>query len=190
MHDIEPYWRWRDLYSAEEDELSPFYGKEYSELHFTHAIYDHVIHPQWDEIGSPTLFVKLLFVDYDDGFAIIEMIGEWNDILHNDIMFFKREVIDVLIANGIYRFMLIGENVLNFHGDGNDYYEEWWSDIENEGGWIIPVNFTPHVVEEFYKESIHDYFSFSSLFSELNWRKVNPDKLMDLLEQYLFNRLA
>ena len=111
MHGIEPYWRWRDLYKAEEDEHSPFFEREYSEFEFTHAIYDHAIHPQWDYIGSPTLFIKILFVDYDDGMAIIELLGEWNDTINNDVMFFKRDVIDALTKNGVYRFIIIGENV-------------------------------------------------------------------------------
>jgi hypothetical protein len=86
MHAIEPHFRWRDYYIASEDKRSPFYGRIYSEFEFTHAIYDHVIHPQWDEIESPTLYIKILYVDYDKGFATIEMIGEWNDLLYNDIM--------------------------------------------------------------------------------------------------------
>jgi hypothetical protein len=34
MHTIEPYYRFRELYLAEEDERSAFYGKEYSEFLF------------------------------------------------------------------------------------------------------------------------------------------------------------
>ena len=55
------------------------------------------------------------------------MFGEWNDTLHNDIMFFKRNVIDHLIGQGIRKFILLGENLLNFHGSRDDeYYEEWF----------------------------------------------------------------
>ena len=79
MHDIEPFWNWRHRYTAEEDELSPFFGREYSEFYFTNAVYDHAIHPQWDAFGSSTLYLKILYADYDDGFAIIELIGECTD---------------------------------------------------------------------------------------------------------------
>ena len=75
MHNIEPYYRWRELYVAEEDERSPFYGKEYSEFYFSDVIYDHVIHPQWDNIGSTTLFLKIIYADYDQRFSIIELMG-------------------------------------------------------------------------------------------------------------------
>ncbi|MBL6876258.1 MAG: hypothetical protein ISR01_05630 [Chitinophagales bacterium] len=189
MHGIEPYWRWRDLYKAEEDEYSPFFEREYSEFEFTHAIYDHAIHPQWDYIGSPTLFIKILFVDYDDGMAVVELLGEWNDTINNDIMFFKRDVIDALTKNGIYRFIIIGENVLNFHGQSEDYYDEWFNDIIDEGGWIAFVNFNAHVLEEMMSENIHYYMHSNQELQSLNWRKYSPDKLLVLVEDKLLRAL-
>ena len=189
MHGIEPYWRWRDLYKAEEDEYSPFFEREYSEFEFTHAIYDHAIHPQWDYIGSPTLFIKILFVDYDDGMAVIELLGEWNDTINNDIMFFKRDVIDALTKNGVYRFIIIGENVLNFHGESEDYYDEWYNDIIDEGGWIAFVNFNAHVLEEIMSENIHYYMHSNQELQSLNWRKYTPDKLLVLVEDQLLRAL-
>lgn len=189
MHGIEPYWRWRDLYKAEEDEYSPFFEREYSEFEFTHAIYDHAIHPQWDYIGSPTLFIKILFVDYDDGMAVIELLGEWNDTINNDIMFFKRDVIDALTKNGVYRFIIIGENVLNFHGESEDYYDEWYNDIIDEGGWIAFVNFNTHVLEEIMSENIHYYMHSNQELQSLNWRKYTPDKLLVLVEDQLLRAL-
>ena len=189
MHGIEPYWRWRDLYKAEEDEYSPFFEREYSEFEFTHAIYDHAIHPQWDYIGSPTLFIKILFVDYEDGIAVIELLGEWNDTINNDIMFFKRDIIDALTKNGIYRFIIIGENVLNFHGQSEDYYDEWYNDIIDEGGWIAFVNFNMHVLEEMMSENIHYYMHSNQELQSLNWRKYTPDKLLVLVEDKLLRAL-
>ena len=84
MHEIEPYHLWRDDYIASEDELSPFYRRQYSEFEFTDKIYNFYIHPQWDNFGSSTLYLKLLNVDYTSKFAIIEFIGEWNDAVNND----------------------------------------------------------------------------------------------------------
>ena len=92
MHTIEPYFNWRHYYTAETDKHSPFYKRQYSEFHFTNAIYDFYIHPQWDDFGSDTLYMKILNVDYERGYAIIELIGEWNDAISNDIMFIKREI--------------------------------------------------------------------------------------------------
>ncbi len=129
MHEIEPYYQWRDYYIASNDKLSPFYGRKYSEMHFTHSIYNHYIHPQWDFFGSSTLYCKVLYTDYDKQFCVMEFIGEWNDAVHNDIMELKRTVIDILTKRAIVKFILIGENVLNFHGSDDLYYEEWYDDI-------------------------------------------------------------
>jgi len=87
-------------------------------------VYNYYIHPQWDEFGSKTLYLKILYTDYDAKFAIIELIGEWNDTIENDIMELKREVLDKLMAEGIIKFILIAENVFNFHSGDKDYYEE------------------------------------------------------------------
>ena len=57
----------------------------------------------------------MLYADYDEQYAIIELIGEWNDALHNDIMEVKRRVIDPMLLEGIQRFVLIGDNLLNLH---------------------------------------------------------------------------
>ena len=59
MHSIEPYYHWRNLYIASEDDASPFYGREYSEFEFENKVYNFLIHPQWDSIGSETLFIKI-----------------------------------------------------------------------------------------------------------------------------------
>jgi hypothetical protein len=187
MHNLEPHYNWRHLYIASEDELSPFYGRNYSEFEFKHAIYDHWIHPQWDFIGSSTLFVKLLFANYEKGFCIIELMGEWNDCLHNDIMYLKREIADTLIENGISRFVLIGENVLNFHAGDDDYYQEWSEDIDN--GWIIGINFREHVVNEFENRNLDYYIAFGGRFNAFKWRSLDPNQLYDALDEMLMKRL-
>ncbi len=186
MHTIEPYWNWRNLYVAEEDELSPFFGREYSETHYTDAVYDHYIHPQWDNIESSTLFIKLLFADYEDGFAIIELMGEWNDTLYNDIMILKRDVIDTLINSGINKFILVGENVLNFHSSDDSYYEEWYEDIED--GWIACVNFRHHVVADFCATSIDNYFVFGGQLDDFPWSTFRPLQLFQKIEQLIEKR--
>jgi hypothetical protein len=154
MHDIEPHYNWRSLYTAEEDPRSPFYGREYSEFEFENHVYDHYVHPQWDEFGSQTLYLKLLYADYEEGFAILEFIGEWNDCLYNDIMVLKREIIETLMSEGISKFILVGENVLNFHSSDDCYYEEWFEEVNETEGWVALVNFREHVLEDFTSANI------------------------------------
>ena len=190
MHSIEPYYNWRQHYVASEDPQSPFFNREYDEFRFTHAIYDHLIHPQWDFFGSPTLFIKILFADYDEGFAVIEMIGEWNDCLHNDIMMLKREIIEHLMLNGINKFVLIGENVLNFHGSDECYYEEWFDEVEDSEGWIAMLNFRDHVLEEFQHQNIDSYFIMGGTINEFAWRTQVPQNLCSLVSKLVQRRLG
>lgn len=186
MHTIEPHYNWRHLYIASEDNRSPFYGRQYSEFEFTNTIYDHYIHPQWDQIGSSTLYIKILYVNYDHGFCIIELIGEWNDCLYNDIMYLKRNIADVLIDSGINKFILIGENVMNFHSSDNDYYQEWFDDIED--GWIACINFRDHIIREFESACI-DYYLALKESNNFSWRSLTPIQVYDKVDSFITKRL-
>ena len=172
MHELEPYYKWREYYIAEEDHRSPFYQREYSEFYFENSIYNYAIHPQWDGMGSNTLFLKIIFANYEDGFAIIELLGEWNDCITNDVMLLKRDIIDMLIHEGINKFVLIAENVLNFHFDMDDYYAEWFDDVED--GWIVLLNAREHVRQEFERHSIDQYFVMGGKLDIIDWRVYNP----------------
>lgn len=187
MHEIEPYYRWRDEYVAAEDERSPFYNTEYSEFEFDKQVYNFLLHPQWDHFGSNTLYLKVLFADYDRGYAIIELIGEWNDAINNDIMLLKREVIELLIAEGIDKFILIGENILNFHSSDDSYYEEWFDDVGE--GWIAGVNFRQHVINEFKQHNIDYFINFGGKLDDLSWRNNKPVQLFKTVEEQLNRRL-
>ncbi len=189
MHRIEPYYNWRELYVASEDERSPFFGRENSEFQFTNQIYNYLIHPQWDDIGSNTLYIKVLFADYDLQFAIIELMGEWNDCINNDIMYVKRNLIDNMLKNGITKFILIGENVLNFHASDDSYYEEWYEDVKDEGGWIAAINFREHVIHEMRGSRLHYYVSFGHSLNALLWRKLQPPALLDVVDEMILKAL-
>lgn len=188
MQDIEPYYSWSHLYTAAEDELSPFYGREYSEFEYSNTIYNYYIHPQWDDFGSSTLYVKVLFVDYEIGYAIIEMIGEWNDAINNDIMIIKRDLIDLMIQQGIDKYILIGENVLNFHASDDCYYQEWFDDTEE--GWIVALNFRDYIKEEFNKNSIDYYLVFGGELDQMLWRIHSPNELYDRITEIINHRLS
>jgi len=187
MHEIEPFYSWRHLYVAADDDRSPFYKRNYSEFEFSQAVYNYFIHPQWDEIGSSTLYIKILYADYSGGYAIIEMMGEWNDCLHNDIMYLKRNIIEPLIAEGITRFILVGENVLNFFASEDDYYQEWFDEIED--GWIAGLNFREHVIEEFAQASIDYYLAFGGMLDTVEWRIYTPQQLYQRIEALMMKRL-
>ena len=187
MQDLEPFYNWRELYISSEDEYSPFYGSVYSEFEYTNTVYNYYIHPQWDEFGSTTLYLKVIYADYERGFVVIEFIGEWNDAINNDIMFLKREVIESMIGKNINKFILIGENVLNFHGSDDCYYEDWFQDIED--GWIAALNFRPHVMQEMERFNVDSYFITGGELDDLNWRMYNPVELLSKIEKIASRRL-
>lgn len=182
MHHIEPFYNWRDAYMSEEDALSPFYRRTYSEFSFTHSIYNYLIHPQWDYFGSPTLYLKILFADYVHRICVLELFGEWNDAIHNDIMFLKREVLEVLTQNGICKFVLIGENVLNFHESDDCYYEEWYEEVKENEGWIAFINFREHVLAAMRQAGIHAYVLCGEKFNDVNWRAMRPYHMLRMVE--------
>ena len=182
MHDIEPHFKWRNHYIASDDQRSPFFGKNYNEFSYTNKIYNYFIHPQWDEFGSPTLYTKILFLDYEEGFAILEFIGEWNDAIQNDIMHLKRNVAEVLMEEGIYKFVLVCENVLNFHVSDDCYYEEWAEECREEGGWISLINVLDHVEEEMLTIRLQYYMNFGKMYNEINWRPFQPQLFFKAVE--------
>jgi hypothetical protein len=188
MHYVEPHYNWRGYYIASEDPSSPFYGREYSEFEFNNSIYNFYIHPQWDTIGSPTLFIKILFTDYETGFVIIELLGEWNDAIENDIMILKRDIIEPIMEQGITKFILIGENVLNFHYSDDCYYEEWFDEVED--GWIAMVNFHEHVINEFERANIDHYFLMGGELEEIEWRTYLPQHFFDKVESLVNKRIG
>ena len=177
MHTLEPYYAWRNHYVASNDPRSPFFDRTYSEFEYSTKVYNYFIHPQWDSIHSPTLFCKILFVDYEERFAIIEFIGEWNDCLFNDIMLLKRKVVDRLMEAGISKFVLIGENVLNFHHSDDAYYEEWFDEVSEEDGWIALLNFREHVLADMQGIDLDSYFVLGGELNEMGWRTFTPEQL-------------
>jgi hypothetical protein len=55
------------------------------------------------------MYLKILYADYELHYAIIELIGEWNDCIYNDIMMLRREITDMLQKEGITKFILVAE---------------------------------------------------------------------------------
>jgi hypothetical protein len=186
MHDIEPFYNWRHIYVAEEDPKSPFFGRKYSEFEFSQTVYNYYIHPQWDEFGSRTLYLKIIYVDYELHFAVIELLGEWNDAIENDIMELKREVMDLLYKQGITKYILISENVLNFHSSDKEYYQEWYDEVSDENGWIVALNMPESTQQDFKKKKLHYFIELMSL---PEWRVYKPYHLFRKIDDELMKRL-
>ncbi len=187
MHEIEPYDNWRHIYTAETDAKSPFYGRVYNEFEYTQTVYNYYIHPQWDYIESQNLYAKILMADYDDHYAIIELIGEWNDAIDNDIMILRRELTDKLEVMGISKFILIAENVLNFHSSDDSYYEDWLDNVNDLNGWLILLNLPQQSQYDFKKAKLHYYIELMEID---NWRTYKPIHLYRLINEQIEKRLG
>lgn len=186
MQDIEPYYNWRHLYIAEEDRLSPFYRRKYSEFEFSNTVYNYYIHPQWDDFGSRTLYMKVLFVDYEQNFAIIELLGEWNDAIENDIMTLRRDVTDIMFGQGISKFILIAENVLNFHSSDDSYYEDWREQLDDVGGWIVILDMPIQSQYDFVQARLNNYIG---LLDFPQWRTLKPEIVFEQIDTVMPKKL-
>jgi hypothetical protein len=187
MHDIEPYYNWLKYYDPAGDDRSPFFGKEYNFDQYSETIYGYYIDPAWDYMGSETLYIKILYTDYDLGYTVIEFIGEWNDAINNDIMELKRNIVEPLVKEGINKFILIGENIMNFHGSDDCYYEEWFEDVED--GWIAAVSFPEFIQEEFKKYHVDHYINMGGTLQIDKWRTMQPHNFFEVVEGMITRRL-
>jgi hypothetical protein len=188
VHTLEPFAGWLRYYDSSADELSPFFGKAYNFDVYSDTIYGYYIDPAWDNIGSETLYLKTLYTDYELGFVIVELLGEWNDAIHNDIMTLKREFLEVLMQHGIRKFMLLGGNIMNFHGSDDSYYEEWHQELDD--GWIALVDTPDFVCEEMRKYRLDNYVHISEDLQISNWRTLHPQRLFERVEEILPRRLG
>lgn len=187
MHEIEPYYNWLKYYDPSRDERSPFFGKQYNYDVYSETIYGYYIDPAWDYMGSETLYLKILYTDYEAQYTVIEFIGEWNDAINNDVMELKRNVIEPLVKEGINKFILIGENIMNFHGSDDCYYEEWFEDVED--GWIAAVSFPDFIQDEFKKYHIDHYINMGGTLQVDKWRTMLPHNFFEVVNGMIMRRL-
>ena len=188
MQDIEPFYNWLKYYDSSQDQRSPFFGKEYNYDLYQNTSYGFFIDPGWDSFESETLYLKILYADYAERFVIVEFLGEWNDAIHNDIMHLKRNFIELLTIQGVNKFILIGENILNFHGSDDSYYEEWFDEVED--GWIAAVSFPPFIQTEFKKYHIDQYIHMGGTLQIQQWRTLHPVRLYELVSGLIQRRLT
>ena len=99
----------------------------------------------------------------------------------------KREVIDKLMTEGICKFILIPENVLNFHSSDKEYYQEWFDEVSEENGWIVALNMPEATQYDFRKKKLNYYIELME-FPE--WRVYKPYHLFKKIDDELMKRLS
>jgi hypothetical protein len=112
--------------------------------------------------------------------------GEWNDAIENDIMELKREIFDVLYHSKIYKYILIAENVLNFHSSDKEYYQEWYEELSEVNGWAVALNMPEATQQDFKKKKLNYYIELMEL---IDWRVYKPYHLFKKIDEILMKRL-
>ncbi|HCT22644.1 MAG TPA: hypothetical protein DIW54_04625, partial [Chitinophagaceae bacterium] len=84
------------------------------------------------------------------------------------------------------KFILITENVLNFHSGDKDYYEEWYEEVSDAEGWIVALNMPEATQYDFRKRKLN---YFIELMEILEWRTYRPYHLFKKIDEQLTNRL-
>jgi hypothetical protein len=105
-------------------------------------------------------------------------------------MYLKRDIAEALMFEGIHKFILIGENVLNFHSSDDSYYEEWFDEITGEDGWIALLNFRDHVLQDMEDANLDSFFVLGGKLNELRWRSMHPDQVLEHVEAFVMRRLT
>lgn len=177
---VEPFYGWLHLYSHDRDEHSPFHAVEHNLFEYDRHVYNFPAHPTWDHIDSESLLVKILYADYTRGFAVLEFLGEWNDLHENDFKLLRANCLDLLAAAGIVRYVFVLENVFHIYLDQPDYYEEFMDQLD--GGWLVLLGARAEVQQDVVEYGLSDYFFWSAALDALNWRKMNPWHLLERIE--------
>jgi hypothetical protein len=184
----EPFYGWLHLYNHEMDERSPFHGVEHNLFYFDRFVHDIPAHPLWDSIESESLLVKILYADYAEGYAIVELFGEWNDLFENDFRLLYENCLCFLTGEGVDKFIFICENVFYIYLQEDDYYQAFIDDISD--GWACLLRARPHVIEEVEKYGMGRFFYWSPALSNVEWRKLKPDMLCEYVEEQMRRTLA
>jgi hypothetical protein len=179
FHEIEPFYGWLSLYNHEQDPHSPFHEVEHNLFYFDRSINSIPAHPLWDTIGSESLLIKILYASYDEGFAVIELFGEWNDLYDNDYKLLAENCLTYLIDHGIRHFILVCENVFHAYLESDDYYEALQEELEE--GWICLLRPRRELLEELEEYGMAHYFYHSPMLDEVAWRKLKPVQLFQLV---------
>jgi hypothetical protein len=103
-------------------------------------------------------------------------------------MLLKRNILEHLSYQNINKFILIGENILNFHGSDDSYYEEWFEEVED--GWIAGLNFRDFVIDEMTNFQLDYYLNFGGQLDIMDWRTMSPKALCVLIDQLITKRLT
>jgi hypothetical protein len=172
FQEIEPFHGWLHIYNQANDRRNPFREVEHNAFHYDRFIYTYPAHPLWESIESESLLIKVLYANYRRGFAVIELLGEWNDLFQNDFKLLCENCLYPLLHAGITNFVLICDNVFNIYIQNDEYYADLYDMLED--GWICLLNPRPNIVDELHKWRVDGFFRLLYDANAIRWRKMKP----------------
>ena len=85
-----------------------------------------------------------------------------------------------------FPFILIAENVLNFHSSDDSYYEEWNEQVADEGGWVVVLEMPKQSQYDFKRSRLTNYIGLLDL---PQWRTMKPEVLFNQVDNWMLLQL-
>jgi hypothetical protein len=60
---------------------------------------------------------------------------------------------------------------LNFHSSDDSYYEEWYEQVKDDGGWVVVLNMPAQSQYDFKRSRLTNYVALIDL---PQWRTMKP----------------
>jgi hypothetical protein len=91
-----------------------------------------------------------------------------------------------MFGYGIFKFILIAENVLNFHSSDDSYYEDWREQLEDVGGWVVILDMPTQSQYDFVQARLNNYVA---LMDFPQWRTLKPEIVFEQIDDLMIKRL-
>ncbi|MEO6819225.1 MAG: hypothetical protein ABI266_05565, partial [Ginsengibacter sp.] len=72
------------------------------------------------------------------------------------------------------------------HSSDDSYYEEWYEDVKENGGWIVFMNMPEATQHDFINSRLNNYVE---LINFVQWRTMKPELLFNQIDNLLLRRL-
>ena len=70
----------------------------------------------------------------------------------------------------------------------DDYYQEWFEDVED--GWIVTMGFREFIHREWNKYRLDYYLNWGGNLEVKNWRTLSPQKLVETIDREVRRRIG
>jgi hypothetical protein len=76
--------------------------------------------------------------------------------------------------------------VLNFHSSDDSYYEDWYDQVRDQGGWIVILDMPEQTQYDFKRAHLTKYIGLLTYHA---WRANQPQHLFSAIDNMILRRL-